>query len=116
MIVGDASLVCQGILKETDTIDYMESTGPYIEIHGYHFMKLEKFLNICQDKSILKKITFFSDLKIIGMTLRKVLWHEESAEEIEVTDDYGEWLLKNEKVSREVYDRLQEKAKKLLEI
>ena len=63
LIVGDASLVCQGILKETDTIDYIESTDPYIEIHGYHFMKLEKFLNICQDKSILKKIQLQLDLE-----------------------------------------------------
>ena len=68
------------------------------------------------DLKYIKKITFLSDLKIVGLTLRKVLGHEESAEEIDVTDDYGDWLLKNGKVSREEYDRLQLEAKKLLKM
>lgn len=68
------------------------------------------------DLKYIEKITFLNDLKIVGLTLRKVLGHEESAEEIDVTDDYGDWLLKNGKVSREEYDSLQLEAKKLLEM
>ncbi len=66
------------------------------------------------DLKYIENITFRNDMKIIGLTLRKVLGHEESAEEIDVTDDYGDWLLKIGKINKTEYDRLQEEAKKLI--
>jgi len=77
IIVGDASLVCQGIIKECNTIElYLEESydldecfvvsnkkiNNYIEIKNYRFQRLEDFDNI-SDKKILKKIELKIDLE-----------------------------------------------------
>ena len=38
----------------------------------------------------------------------------ESSEEIDVTDDFGDYLLKNGRVTQEDYDRKQAEARRLL--
>ena len=67
------------------------------------------------DLKYIEKISFRNDLKIIGLTIKKVIGRSESTEELDVTDDYGDYLLKTGKVSREEYDQLQVKAKKMIE-
>lgn len=67
------------------------------------------------DLKYIEEITLRNDLRIVALTLRKVVGHEESAEETDVTDDYGDWLLKTGKVSREEYDRLQAEAKDIIQ-
>lgn len=67
------------------------------------------------DLKYIENVSFINDLKIIFLTVKKVFGREESSEEIDVTDDYGDALLKAGKVSREKYDALQAYAKHLLE-
>ena len=67
------------------------------------------------DLKYIERVTFRNDLKILGMTVKKVFGKGESSEEIDVTDDYGDALLKAGKVTKEKYDALQAQARHLLE-
>lgn len=67
------------------------------------------------DLKYIEDVSFKNDLKIIGLTIKKVFGRSESSDELDVTDDYGDWLLKTGKVSRKEYDQLLVKAKKLIE-
>lgn len=58
-------------------------------------------------------------MKIIFDTVRQVFLREKglensSVDEIDITDDYGDYLLKQGRVSREVCDQNQEEARELL--
>ncbi len=67
------------------------------------------------DLKYIEKVSFRNDLKIIGLTVKKVFGRNESSDELDVTDDYGDYLLNTGKVSREEYDQLQVKAKRMIE-
>lgn len=67
------------------------------------------------DLKYIEDVSFKNDLKIIGLTVKKVFGRSESSDELDVTDDFGDYLLKTGKVSREEYDRLQVKAKRMIE-
>ena len=58
----------------------------------------------------IQNINFVNDLKIFVSTVWKVFGRSETSEDLDVTDDYGDWLLKQNIISTEEYDRLQEKA------
>lgn len=66
------------------------------------------------DLKYIEHVSFPKDLKIIGLTIKKVFGRGESNEETDVTDDYGDALLKAGKVTPENYNILQEKAKNIL--
>lgn len=66
------------------------------------------------DLKYLEKVSFSGDLKIVGLTIMKVFGKSESSEELDVTDDYGDELLKTGQVSQVGYDRLQAEARNLL--
>ena len=67
------------------------------------------------DLKYIENVSFLNDVKILLLTVKKVLGHNETDEELDVTDDYGDALLKEGKVSREEYDRLQMKAREILD-
>lgn len=66
------------------------------------------------DLKYIEDISFVNDVKILLLTVKKVLGHSETDEELDVTDDYGDSLLKTGKVSQDEYDSLQAYAKQLL--
>ncbi|MCI9142663.1 MAG: sugar transferase [Lachnospiraceae bacterium] len=66
------------------------------------------------DLKYIEKVSFSGDLKIVWLTVKKVFGKSESSAELDVTDDYGDALLKAGKVSREEYDALQIRARKLI--
>lgn len=62
-------------------------------------------------------ITFVNDVKIILQTVGKVLKCSDTVREGTVSDmDFGDWLMREGKVSREEYDQKQNEAKVLLKI
>lgn len=68
------------------------------------------------DLKYIEKVSLVNDLKILIKTVLKVFIPKAAeATETDVTYDYGDWLLKTEKVSEEKYSSLQEEAKILLE-
>lgn len=69
------------------------------------------------DLKYIENITFSNDLKIILTTIKKVFIRSDitkSTEEIDVTLDFGDVLLKEKKVSRSKYDVLQKVAIELI--
>lgn len=62
-------------------------------------------------------LTFGGDIKIIFMTVGKVLKRSDTVREGTVSDmDFGDWLMQEGKVERELYDEKQNEAKELLNI
>lgn len=66
------------------------------------------------DLQYIENVSFLGDLKIVWLTVKKVFGKSESSAELDVTDDYGDALLKAGKVSREKYDALQTYARELI--
>lgn len=76
---------------------------------------------LATDLEYIQNVTFLGDVKIVLDTVKQVFFHEhgqedETIDEVEITDDFGDYLLKQGLVSREEYGRKQEEAKKLLRI
>lgn len=63
------------------------------------------------DLKYIEKVSFLGDLKILVKTVLKVFGKGESSAELDVTDDYGDALLKEGKISQAKYDDLQAQAK-----
>ncbi len=66
------------------------------------------------DLEYIKKISFINDIKIIFLTAKKLFGHEESSAELDVTDDYGDALLKANKITDDEYNKLQDYSEKIL--
>ena len=70
---------------------------------------------LATDLKYIKKITMWSDIKIIFKTIGKVFKSEGITEEGEATaTDFGDYLLQKGKVSQVEYDDKQSEAKELL--
>lgn len=85
------------------------------QVMGRNAISWEEKLN--WDLKYIKKVTFLGDLKIVCLTVKKVFVRKnmtESNEEIDVTLDYGDALLKDGKITRDKYDALQEQARSLI--
>lgn len=69
------------------------------------------------DLRYIEKITFWGDVKIILMTVGKVLKRDGITEEgMATAEDLGDYLLHKGEVTREEYDKKQEAAKQLLKV
>ena len=71
------------------------------------------------DLEYIQHVTFLGDLKIIFDTVKQVFFGEKGLEdsdvdEVEITDDFGDYLLKAGRVDKEEYERKQAEAKELL--
>lgn len=72
----------------------------------------EKF---AYDLKYIEQISLFGDIKIILMTVGKVLKKSDvSRDGMETDIDYGDWLLNKGEITKEEYDQKQEIAKSLL--
>ncbi len=62
-------------------------------------------------------ITFMGDLKILFMTIGKVLKREDIVREGTISDiDFGDWLLEEKKIDKMDYEKKQADAKKMLKV
>ena len=66
------------------------------------------------DLQYIEKITFAGDFAIVMKTILKVFGKKESSSELDVTDDYGDALLKAGRITREEYEAKQTEARELL--
>lgn len=74
---------------------------------------------LATDLEYIEHITLLGDMKIIIDTVRQVFFKEKGLagsdiNEVDITDDFGDYLLKAGRVSKKEYDRKQEEAKRLL--
>lgn len=84
------------------------------QVSGRNAIDWEK--KLAYDLEYLKRITFLGDVKIIWQTARKALLSQEGITEegMATAEDYGDYLLRMGKVSREEYGKNQEKTQKIL--
>ena len=89
IIIGDTALVCFGIKKEKNKIEYIkyDNKKDYIEISGYRFEILEDLLKKETDKSIIKKIQLKIDLEDTYKNEREL--HKEGYKLIGGVDEVG---------------------------
>ena len=71
------------------------------------------------DLEYIQHVTFLGDLKIIFDTVKQVFFHQKGLEnsdvdEVDITDDFGDYLLKAGRVSMEEYAEKQAEAQELL--
>lgn len=74
---------------------------------------------LAADLEYIQNVTFLGDVKIIFDTVRQVFFKEKGlkdsdVDEVEITDDFGDYLLKSGRVSRDEYNKRQMEARKLL--
>ena len=74
---------------------------------------------LATDLEYIENITFLGDLKIIADTVKQVFFKEKGIDgsdidEVDITDDFGDYLLTAGRVSKEEYDIKMNEAKKLL--
>lgn len=70
------------------------------------------------DLKYIDNISFMSDVNIVWITIKKFFIRRnitDSTEEIDITLDYGDVLLKNNTVTRQQYNLLQKIAKEIME-
>ncbi|BDS16268.1 sugar transferase [Clostridium perfringens] len=83
------------------------------QVKGRNNIDWEEKLDL--DVKYVNNITFLEDVKIIFMTIFKVFKREGITEDNMATAaDYGDYLLKKEKISREEYESKQKMAENLL--
>lgn len=76
---------------------------------------------LATDLEYIENITFLGDLKIIVDTVKQVFLKKKGIEggtvnEIDITDDFGDYLLKAGRVSKEEYNKKMNEAKELLKV
>ena len=74
---------------------------------------------LAADLEYIQNISFRGDAKIVFDTIRQVFFHQRgmqnsSADEIDIADDFGDYLLKSGRVTREEYAEKQTQAKEIL--
>jgi len=85
------------------------------QVNGRNAILWENKLNF--DLEYIENITFIGDMKIIFQTVFKVLKHEDISEEgMETAEDFGDYLLREGKVTRDEYDEKQKESIVLLNI
>ena len=75
---------------------------------------------LATDLEYIEHITFIGDVKIIIDTVKQVFFKEKgikggTVDEVDITDDFGDYLLKCGRISKEAYVQKMKEAKKLLE-
>lgn len=74
---------------------------------------------LATDLEYIQRITFWGDVTIIFNTVKQVFFKQKGLEdsdvdEVDITDDFGDYLLKRGRVTREEYDEKQAQARVLL--
>lgn len=67
------------------------------------------------DLRYIDNISFLNDVKIVLLTVKKAFFTHEGADSVaEESMDFGDWLLSNDKISKEKYIMLQKRANSIL--
>lgn len=82
------------------------------QVSGRNALWWDKKLQI--DLEYISEITFRKDVQIIFQTAKVVLLGGDSAEETDITDDYGDFLLKHGEISQNEYEEKMAAAGELL--
>ena len=75
---------------------------------------------LATDLEYIEHVTFLGDVKIIINTVKQVFFKEKGikgsmVDEVDITDDFGDYLLKAGRITKEEYNQKMYEAKRLLE-
>lgn len=84
------------------------------QVNGRNSIDWEKKLNY--DLGYIEKITFLIDVKIVFQTVMKAFIKQEgiTEENMETAEDYGDYLLRIGKVTKDIYDKKQIECEEIL--
>lgn len=84
------------------------------QINGRNSISWEDKLN--WDLKYIDKISLFSDIKIVFDTIKKAFIKQEgiAQDDMATAEDFGDYLLRTEKIDQETYDRKQAEAKNIV--
>lgn len=84
------------------------------QVNGRNTISWEDKIN--WDLEYIKKVSLFGDIKIIFDTVKKAFINQEgiTQDDMATAEDYGDYLLSRERVSKTEYDDKQEQAKQIL--
>lgn len=116
-IVGPRPQLVRDMVFMTDEQRMRHSVRPGLtglaQVNGRNAIAWEDKLNF--DMQYIAKITFWGDVGIILKTVFKVLKRSDVVRGGTVSDmDYGDWLLQENVITQEDYNKKQEEAKELL--
>ena len=115
-VVGPRPMLVRDLAFMDDRIRMRHTAKPGLtglaQVNGRNAIPWEQKFE--WDLKYIERVTFWNDLKIVGRTVLKVFGKKESSVELDVTDDYGDALLKAGKVTREEYEKRQGQAKDLI--
>lgn len=117
-IIGPRPQLVRDMVFMTDEQRMRHTAKPGLsglaQVNGRNDISWEEKLS--WDLKYIENVSFIGDLKIIFQTVMKAFVKKEGITDgnMATAYDYGDWLLKKEKVSKEEYWEKQEAAKKLL--
>lgn len=84
------------------------------QINGRNSISWEEKIN--WDLKYIRKISFLEDMRIIFSTVKKAFIKQEgiTQDDMATAEDYGDYLLRTEKVDKDSYEKKQVKAKTIL--
>ena len=118
-IVGPRPQLVRDLVFMTDEQRVRHTVRPGLtglaQVNGRNNITWEEKFHF--DLKYISKITFFGDIKIIVKTALKVLKRSDTVREGTDSDiDFGDWLIKEGKVTKEEYDEKQNEAKELMRV
>lgn len=84
------------------------------QVSGRNALRWENKLAL--DLEYVSDISFRTDVKLLLRTAKIILFGGEGSDETEVTDDYGDYLLRQGKITAAEYRQKREQARRLLEV
>ena len=117
-IIGPRPQLVRDMVFMTDEQRKRHSVRPGLsglaQVNGRNDIDWEDKLN--WDLKYIKHISFWGDLKIVVQTVMKAFVKKEGITEgdMATAEDFGDYLLKKGKVSKEEYDKKQEQGKMIL--
>ncbi|MDO4811327.1 MAG: sugar transferase [Eubacteriales bacterium] len=87
------------------------------QVSGRNALQWDK--KLAADITYIQRISFGLDCCIIWRTVQQVFFHKRALEYtqvdiVDITDDFGDYLLKKDRISQSEFDRRQQEARKLL--
>ena len=115
-IVGPRPQLIRDMVFMSDEVRKRHTVSPGLtglaQVSGRNNISWEEKFNF--DLKYIEKITLFNDIKIIFMTVFKVLKRSDIEREGTVSDiDYGDWLLQELAITKDKYDEKQNIAKQI---
>ena len=119
-IIGPRPQLVRDMVFMTDEQRMRHTAKPGLsglaQVNGRNDISWEEKLN--WDLKYIENVSFLGDVKIVLQTVVKAFVKQEGITDGDMATayDYGDWLLKKGKVTKEEYEKKQEKAKSLLKM